>query len=73
MLKRKHEDLEALFHMLKSLSEQEAIALLIRIRAGQDTSLLVEQVRTGSVLMQILSSQRSHGSQESIRTNSQSP
>lgn len=54
--KRKHEDLEALFDMLRSFPEQEANALLARVRAGADPSLLVEQVKHGSVLMQLLSS-----------------
>ncbi|KAF1911756.1 hypothetical protein BDU57DRAFT_85766 [Ampelomyces quisqualis] len=56
MQKRKHEDLETLFEMLKSFSEPEANALLSRVRAGADPSLLVEQVRHGSMLMQLLSS-----------------
>jgi hypothetical protein len=56
ILKRKHEDLEALFDMLKSFPESEANNLLARVRAGTDPSLLVEQVRHGSLLMQMLSS-----------------
>jgi hypothetical protein len=56
MQKRKHEDLETLFEMLKSFPEPEANALLARVRAGADPSLLVEQVRHGSMLMQLLSS-----------------
>jgi len=58
MMKRKHEDLEALLDMLKSFPEQEAIDLLVRIRAGVHPSLLVEQVRHGSVLMSL----SNHGS-----------
>jgi hypothetical protein len=54
--KRKHEDLETLFEMLKSFPEPEAKALLSRVRAGVDPSLLVEQVKHGSMLMQLLSS-----------------
>ncbi|KAH4774753.1 hypothetical protein HBI81_041820 [Parastagonospora nodorum] len=56
MQKRKHEDLEALFDMFKTLAEPEANALLARIRAGADPSLLVEQVKHGNMLMQLLSS-----------------
>jgi adenine-specific DNA glycosylase len=56
ILKRKHEDLETLFDMLKSFPEPEANNLLARVRAGTDPSLLVEQVRHGSLLMQMLSS-----------------
>jgi hypothetical protein len=62
ILKRKHEDLEALFNMLKSFPEQEATALLARVRAGADPSMLVEQVKHGSLLMQLLaSSQQGEG------------
>jgi len=56
MQKRKHEDLEALFDLFKTLKEPEANALLVRIRAGQDPSMLVEQVKHGNMLMQLLSS-----------------
>jgi uncharacterized protein (DUF3084 family) len=58
MLKRKHEDLETLFDMFKSFPEQEANILLARVRAGTDPSVLVEQVRHGSLLLQMLSSNR---------------
>jgi hypothetical protein len=71
--KRKHEDLEALFDMFRSFPEQEANDLLVRIRAGQDPSLLVEQVRTGSVLMAILSSNRECRGSQGTSTSSPSP
>ncbi|EAT85589.1 hypothetical protein SNOG_06938 [Parastagonospora nodorum SN15] len=45
-----------LFDMFKTLAEPEANALLARIRAGADPSLLVEQVKHGNMLMQLLSS-----------------
>ncbi|OAK94392.1 hypothetical protein IQ06DRAFT_298434 [Phaeosphaeriaceae sp. SRC1lsM3a] len=48
--------------MLKSFPEPEANALLARVRAGADPSLLVEQVTHGTLLMHMLSSnQRSQG------------
>jgi hypothetical protein len=71
MLKRKHEDLEALFDMLKSFPEQEATALLARVRAGADPGMLVEQVKHGSLLMQLLSS--SQRSQGALSSSSHSP
>jgi hypothetical protein len=71
MQKRKHEDLEALFDMLRSFPKEEANELLARVRAGQDPSLLVEQVRTGSVLMEIMASDR--GSREHLSGSSGSP
>jgi hypothetical protein len=71
--KRKHEDLEALFDMFRSFPEQEANDLLARVRAGQDPSLLVEQVRTGSVLMAILSSNREYRDRQGTSTSSSSP
>ncbi|KAF2832934.1 hypothetical protein CC86DRAFT_364935 [Ophiobolus disseminans] len=72
MQKRKHEDLEALIHMLKSFDEKEAYDLFLRIRAGVDTSLLVEQVRHGSMLMSLSSQGSSNQSQGSLGSRSQS-
>jgi hypothetical protein len=51
--------LEALFDMFRTFPEQEANDLLARIRAGMEPSMLVEQVRHGSVLMQLSSSSSS--------------
>ncbi|KAF2031963.1 hypothetical protein EK21DRAFT_87575 [Setomelanomma holmii] len=59
LLKRKHEDLEELFSMFRNFPEQEANDLLARIRAGMEPSQLVEQVKHGSVLMQLSSSSSS--------------
>jgi hypothetical protein len=53
MLRRKHEDLETLFDMLKTLPQQEAEQLLANIRAGGDAGDLVEQVRGGKLLVQL--------------------
>jgi hypothetical protein len=51
--KRRHEDLEALYEMLKTLPEQEANELLVRIRAGGELSEVVEQAKGGTLLVQL--------------------
>jgi hypothetical protein len=74
LLKRKHEDLEALLQMLKTYPEEEAHHLLARIRTGIDPGVLVEQVRHSSLLMSLASrgsSGQSRGSPE-MRSHSQS-
>ncbi|KAH7080265.1 hypothetical protein BKA63DRAFT_239519 [Paraphoma chrysanthemicola] len=68
LLKRKHEDLEALFDMFRTFPEQEANNLLARIRAGMEPSMLVEQVRHGSVLMQLSSSSISGSGDGSLKS-----
>lgn len=72
MLKRKHEDLEALLQMLKSFPQQEADNLLTRIRSGIDPSILVEQVRHGSLLMSLSVQGSSNHSQDSSESPSYS-
>jgi len=72
MLKRKHEDLEALVGMLKSLPQQEAENLLARIRSGIDPSILVEQVRHGSLLMSLSIQGKSNQSQDNSSSRSYS-
>lgn len=69
MLKRRHEDFEALLEMLKTFPQQEAENLLARIRSGIDPSILVEQVRHGSLLMSLSLQQSSSQSQESLETS----
>lgn len=53
IIKRRHEDLEALYGMLKTLPEQEASELLVRIRAGGELSEVVEQAKGGTLLVQL--------------------
>ncbi|KAH8731089.1 hypothetical protein GQ44DRAFT_699339 [Phaeosphaeriaceae sp. PMI808] len=69
MLKRRHEDLEALWHMLRSFPLREAKELFARIRAGAEPGFLVEQVRHGSMLVSLSGSQ---GSRESSGSDSKS-
>jgi hypothetical protein len=61
--KRKHQDLEELFELLKSLSDEDASELLGRIRAGVEPRDIVETVTHGNMLMQFASaSESSRGS-----------
>jgi flagellar biosynthesis/type III secretory pathway chaperone len=53
ILKRRHEDLEVLYEMLKTLPEQEANELLVRIRTGAELSEVVEQAKGGTLLVQL--------------------
>lgn len=53
--KRRHADLEELFELLKSLSEEDSLKLLGRIRAGVDVKDLVEHIQHGSLLVQFAS------------------
>lgn len=66
VLRRKHEDLETLFDMLKTLPQSEAEQLLVKIRAGEDVGDLVEQVRGGNLLVQ-LSLPKSRGKEREDR------
>ncbi|KAF1837549.1 hypothetical protein BDW02DRAFT_565835 [Decorospora gaudefroyi] len=77
--KRKHHDLEELFELLKSLSDEEASELLGRIRAGVEPRDIVETVTHGNMLMQFASSSGSasggsqHGSGGNGSGDSQEP
>ncbi|KAJ5038578.1 hypothetical protein J3E72DRAFT_1007, partial [Bipolaris maydis] len=51
--KRKHQDLEELFELLKSLPYEDASETLARIRAGEEPRDIVETITHGNVLMQI--------------------
>lgn len=53
--KRRHQDLEELFELLKSLPNEDASELLARIRAGMDPKEIVDSVRHGNMLMQFAS------------------
>jgi hypothetical protein len=59
-LKRKYDELQArgapyqeIFHLLRSLPEQEAYTLVERIRSGDDATSIVERVRDGDLLLQL--------------------
>jgi hypothetical protein len=58
MMRRKHEDLETLFEMLKTLPQREAEQLFVKIRAGGEVGDIVEQVKGGSLLMQLSMAKR---------------
>ena len=47
-LRRKFEELETVFDLLKSLPDQEANALLQRLRGGAEVADVVAQTKTGS-------------------------
>jgi hypothetical protein len=53
--KRKHQDLEELFELLKSLPDEDANELLRRIRDGVAPQDIVETVRHGNILVQFAS------------------
>jgi hypothetical protein len=63
-MKRKHQDLEELFELLKSLPYEDASETLGRIRAGEEPRDIVETVTHGNVLMQIAT--ETGGSKSSI-------
>ncbi|RMZ68915.1 c6 transcription factor [Pyrenophora seminiperda CCB06] len=54
--KRKHQDLEELFELLKSLPDKEASEVLGRIRAGMEPRHIIETVSHGNMLMHFASS-----------------
>jgi hypothetical protein len=53
--KRKHQDLEELFELLKSLPDEDASEILGIIRAGVAPRDIVEAVRHGNMLVQLAS------------------
>ena len=73
--KRKHQDLEGLFELLKSLPEDNASEILGRIRAGVEPRDIVETVTHGNMLMQFastLGSDKDSSNQNMEKTRSRS-
>lgn len=74
-MKRKHADLEELFDLIKTLSEEEAFSLFTKIRAGMEPQEVMEQARYGSTMVKLSRSpsnkRASRASPESGDTSSQ--